>query len=193
MKLGTTNLLRQPGSGNRAVVDRLFSVLYDDLRAQAEVIFRREAPHATLEPAALVNEAYLRLLDQRRIKCKSRAHFCCLAALTMRRIVVDEARRRGAAKRRAPLEEPDACALTLPETDPETMLLIKELLEHLEHESPRQAEIVELRFVGGLTVEEVAEVLGMTKRAVEAEWTSIRTNLRTQLTEPCNAARHPEH
>jgi RNA polymerase sigma-70 factor, ECF subfamily len=186
MKLATTNLLRELGSGNRAVVDQLFNILYEDLRARAESVFRGESAGHTLQPTALVNEAYLRLIDQRRTDWKNRAHFCSLAAMAMRRILVDHARRKGAARRgkgrKAVEVKPETAALSV--VDPDDVLFVHELIDDLRAQDGRQAQIVELRFFGNMTMEEVAEAVGMSKRAAEAEWTLIRALIRQRMAAP---------
>jgi RNA polymerase sigma factor (TIGR02999 family) len=185
VKLLTTNLLREVGSGNRAVVDQLFAILYDDLRARSGALFRSESAGHTLQPTALVHEAYLRLIDQRQANWKDRAHFCGLASMAMRRILVDHARKKGTHRRGAgrkgtvPLEDVQSVALSV--VDPDDVLFVHELIDDLRTEDENQAKILELRFFGDMTVDEVAENLQMSKRSVEAEWTMIRAIIRSRL------------
>jgi RNA polymerase sigma-70 factor, ECF subfamily len=181
VKLATTNLLKEMSLGNRAVVDDLFAIVYDDLRAKAGAMFRAERSSHTLQPTALVHEAYLRLIDQRNMDWKDRAHFCSVAALVMRRILVDHARKKGTERRAIELLPRDG---VLSITNPDDVLLVDQLIEELRSEDENQAKIVELRFFGDLTVEEVAGVLGMSKRAVEAEWTMIRAMIRLKVGRP---------
>ncbi|MEO5923640.1 MAG: ECF-type sigma factor [Bryobacteraceae bacterium] len=183
MNLATTDLLREIGLGNRAVVDQLFAIVYNDLRARAASLFRSESAGHTLQPTALVNEAYFRLIDQRQANWKSRAHFCGLASMAMRRILVDHARKKGAQRRGAGLKMPLDESIALSMVNPDDVLFVHELIENLRAKDENQSKILEMRFFGDLTVEEVAETLGMSKRAVEAEWTMIRATIRSQLSQ----------
>lgn len=177
-----TQLVQLAGQGDRSALSRVMDVLYDDLRQIADRFFRHESAQHTLQPTALIHESFLRLLGQERSQWQGRAHFLSLASLTMRRILTDHARskrmqKRGGAAVRVPLE-PDH-RLSLDSCD--DVLAVHEALQRLEKLDPRQARIVELRFFGGLTNPQVAEVLGVSLRTVEAEWTMIRAWLRREL------------
>lgn len=143
---------------------------------------RRERPEHTFEPTELVNEAFLRLVDVSRVDWKGRSHFFAVGAQLMRRILVDHARaklrqKRGGRPHRVELSE----SLVLTPNNFEDVLALDEALEKLAKFDSRQARIVELRFFAGLTVKEVAEVLDVSKRTVEAEWTVVRAWLRREL------------
>ncbi|HEY1253043.1 MAG TPA: sigma-70 family RNA polymerase sigma factor [Thermoanaerobaculia bacterium] len=174
-----TALLRDWSGGDRAALERLMPLVYAELRKLAASYLRNERPDHTLQPTALVHEAYLRLVDQRGVNWQNRAHFFGIAAQMMRRILVDHARRRQAAKR-------DAAALRLQVTDgdgardPE-LLALDEALSGLESLDARQARIVELRFFGGLTVEETAEVAGLSPATVKREWRTARAWLAREI------------
>ena len=155
--------------------------LYEDLRHLAQYFFQGESAGHTLQPTALVHEAWLKLADQQN-RWKSRSHFLAVAANLMRRILVDHARRCKAEKRgsgKVAIELKDDMALT-PQRDTH-VLAVDEALIKLAHLDPEQARIVELRFFGGLTMNEIAETLGMPKRTVERHWTFIRAWLRNEL------------
>ncbi|MFZ1936517.1 MAG: sigma-70 family RNA polymerase sigma factor [Thermoguttaceae bacterium] len=179
-----TDLLRGLKAGDASVVDRLFTAVYQELRNLAGRFFRKEAKGITLQPTALVHEAYLKLVDQSAVDWQGRTHFFAVAAQAMRRILVDHARRRGAAKRgghkaRLSLEED-----LVPDLEPSNdVLAVDEALSELAQFAPQQARLVELRFFGGLSVSEAAEVLGISKRSAEREWTMVRAWLRRELSE----------
>lgn len=177
-----THVLDAIEQGDNAAADRLMPLVYDDMRALAADYMKREAPGHTLQPTALVNEAFVKLVDQRRVEWMGRSHFFAVGAQIMRRILVDHARGKKRAKRggdRKRIELTDACQVSShPNID---LLEIDEALTKLAKRDARQAKIVELRFFGGLTVAEVSEVLGVSKRTVEAEWTMIRAWLRREL------------
>jgi RNA polymerase sigma-70 factor (ECF subfamily) len=182
-KHDTTQLLLQLVEGDHDCAQMLFSLLYDDLRGRAQLAFRGEHAGHTWQPTALVHEAYLRMIDQRRARWQNRAHFCAVASQVMRRILVDHAREKGAQRRglgwqRVPL----LAESTLLAVDRiEDVLFVDGLIEELTAVDPRQAEIVKLRFFGGLTVPEVAEVMGVSQRTIEGEWTMIRAILRSKV------------
>jgi RNA polymerase sigma-70 factor, ECF subfamily len=179
-----TDLLHHLEAGDRSAVDRLFAAVYKELRNLAARFFRQEAKGITIQPTALVHEAYLKLVGQSAVAWQGRTHFFAVAAQAMRRILVDHARRRGAAKRggqqnRVRLEEGLVPALE-PDHD---LLAVDEALSKLAQLDPRQAQLVELRFFAGLSVAEAAEVLGISKRSAEREWTMVRAWLRRELSE----------
>ncbi len=178
-----TGMLAAASAGDRVAASKLAALVYEDLRERAEALMRREAPGTTVQATMLVHDAYLKLIGQDRASWNDREHFFAVAAQTMRRLLVDQARRRQRDKRgggQRAIELDERLAASLPAgTD---VLRIDEVLTRLEALDPRQARIVELRFFGGLTVDEVAGQLGMSKRAVEAEWTMIAAWLRRELT-----------
>jgi RNA polymerase sigma-70 factor, ECF subfamily len=176
-----TRILLALADGDHGAAERLFPLVYDQLRSLAAQQFRRERAGHTLQPTALVNQAYLALVGNERINFRARTHFFATAAKVMRQLLVDHARsrmreKRGGARIRVPLREDQ---ITVERE--EDILAVEEALAALEKVDPRQAEIVELRFYGGLTVDEVAVALGVSKRTVEAEWTMIRAWLRKAL------------
>jgi RNA polymerase sigma factor (TIGR02999 family) len=177
-----TELLHAWGAGDERALDRLVPAVYAELRRQAERQLRRESAGHTLQPTALVHEAYLRLVDQREAKWEGRSQFFGVAAQLMRRILVDHARGRGAAKRGG-----GAARVTLAEGSAEAaegevdVLALDEALTRLATLDARQARVVELRYFAGLGVEEVAQVLDVSPATVKREWTMARAWLRREL------------
>jgi RNA polymerase sigma-70 factor, ECF subfamily len=179
-----TQLLKHIESGDRSAIDRLFAAVYQELRSLAAQFFRREPESNTLQPTALVHEAYVKLVDQRDVDWQGRTHFFAVAAQAMRRILVDRARRRRAAKRGGKQNRLLLDGDLLPGPEPnDDLLAVDEALSKLARLDGRQAQLVELRFFGGLSVTEAAEVLGMPKRSAEREWTMVRAWLRRELSE----------
>jgi RNA polymerase sigma-70 factor, ECF subfamily len=173
-----TVLLRAWAQGDEAAGERLFPILYGELRRQAARYMRRERRSHTLQPSGLVNEAYMRLAGSPGLDWHSRAQFFAIAARVMRQVLVDHARRRRAAKREGchvTFEDAEAPAAGLELLDLESAL--KELVDL----DPRQAKVVELRFFGGLDVDETAEVLGLSTRTVKREWQTARAWLQQRL------------
>jgi RNA polymerase sigma-70 factor (ECF subfamily) len=180
-----TQVLKTIAAGDRAAMDRLMPLVYPDLRALAGHFLRREGAGHTLQPTELVNEAFLRLVDQKRVDWKGRSHFFAIGAQAMRRILVDHARAKLSKKRgQRPIKVELHEDMMISTTRAEDVLALDQALERLTALDPEQARIVELRFFGGLNVEEVAEVLGVSKRKVEAEWTVTRAWLRRELSAP---------
>jgi len=177
-----TRLLLAWRCGNAAAFDELMPLVYTELRTLAQRQMRRERSGHTLQATALVNEAYLRLIDQRQVKWQNRAHFFAIASQLMRRIVVDYARKRGRLKRgagAAPLSLDDAALLT-PAQAPE-LLALNEALDRLAAVDNRKSRVVEMRYFGGLTVEEVAAVLGVSENTVIGDWALAKAWLRREL------------
>jgi RNA polymerase sigma factor (TIGR02999 family) len=177
-----TELLIAAGNGRREALDELVPLVYDELRRLAAAHVRREPPGHSVQATALVHETYLRLVDQRQARWLSRAHFFGAAAGVMRRILVDLARTRRADKRggrlaRITLAE-DVAADGPREID---VLALHESLERMAAFSPRQERIVELRYFGGLTIEETAALLGVSDATVVREWTIAKAWLRAAL------------
>jgi RNA polymerase sigma-70 factor, ECF subfamily len=178
-----TQLLIAWSNGRREALDDLMPIVYADLRRVAAGYMRREAAGHALQPTALVHEAYVRLVDQKQVKWRNRAHFFGVAAGMMRRILVDNARRRRAEKRggdweRVTLAGDEAAADSSKEID---VLALHEALERLAGFDPQQERIVELRYFGGLTIEETAEVVGISAATVVREWTIAKAWLRADL------------
>jgi RNA polymerase sigma factor (TIGR02999 family) len=163
----------------------LLAAVYAELHRQASRAMRRESGDHTLQATALVHEAYLRLVDQRRVEWRNRAHFFGVAAQLMRRILVDHARRRHAAKRGDGMRQitlDDAGALPGSSDDPGVdVLVLNEALERLAAMDEGQARIVELRYFGGLNIEETAEALRVSPATVKREWAVARAWLRREL------------
>jgi RNA polymerase sigma-70 factor (ECF subfamily) len=178
-----TQLLIAWSDGRREAFDDLMPIVYADLRRVAAGYMRRESAGHGLQPTALVHEAYVRLVDQKQVKWRNRAHFFGVAAGLMRRILVDHARRRRAEKRggdweRVTLAGDEAAANSRKEID---VLALHEALERLAGFDPQQERIVELRYFGGLTIDETAEVVGISAATVVREWTIAKAWLRADL------------
>jgi len=169
-----TQLLVDWGNGDRAALDELTPLVYEELRRMARRYMRREGPGHTLQPSALVNEAFLRLVDQRDVRWQNRAHFLGVAAQLMRRVLIDRARSRARAKRgggTVRVSVSEAVAVAQQASD---MLALDRALTGLSEMDPRKGRIVEMKFFGGLTTEEVAVVLDVTPRTIEREWRAAK-------------------
>ena len=168
--------------GDRQSLDSLLPIVYQELRRLAASYLRRERPGQTLQPTALVHEAYMRLMKDRPDRWQNRAHFCAIAAHSMRQILIERARARGAIKRggggpRITLDD----ALVAGGERSIDLLALDQALERLAAMDPEQARLVELRFFGGLTVEETAEALDMSPATVKRHWTVARAWLAREL------------
>jgi RNA polymerase sigma factor (TIGR02999 family) len=189
-----TELLRSWRGGDRAALDRVIPVVYDELRALAARHLAIERPGHTLQSTALVHEAYLRLAGQQQADWKSRAHFFGAVATIMRRVLVDHARRRGRDKRGGgvavvPLDEtPEVAVQARPDGGVDVEAL-DGALDRLAALDARQARIVELRYFSGMTVEEVAEVLGISSGTVKRDWAVARAWLFAELSQPAIISR----
>ncbi|MCA1557741.1 MAG: sigma-70 family RNA polymerase sigma factor, partial [Acidobacteria bacterium] len=166
-----TQLLKDSALGNREALDQLLPLVYQELRAIADRYLRRERSEHTLQATALVHEAYLRLVDQRNVEWQNRAHFFGVAAQMMRRILVDHARAQQTAKRgsggiKVSLDD----VLEISDQQMQDMLTLDEALKALEQIDPQKSRIVELRFFGGLSIEETAEALGIGTATVIRQW-----------------------
>lgn len=180
---GVTGLLRQAQAGDRAALDELLPLVYRELKGIAARQLAGERPGHTLQATALVNEAYLRLVDQHSVDWRNRAHFFSIAAETMRRVLVNHAVSRRAEKRGAgatllALDE----AASLPDRREVDLVLLDEALTRLAEFDVVQARIVEMKFFAGLSNEEVAEVLDTSESTVKREWRSAKAWLAAQLT-----------
>lgn len=176
-----TALLVAWGNGEEAAGGVLIDAVYGELRRLARGYLGRERPGHSLPPTALVHEAYLKLVDQRRVRWQNRTHFFAIAAQQMRRILVDHARARAAAKRGADLTVPLTGIDVGVDPRAPDLLALDEALNALARIDRRQSQLVELRFFGGLTVEETAAVLGIAPITVKRDWTLARTWLYREL------------
>ena len=186
--VGVTALLIDWNHGDRGALDRLMPLVYEELRAVARRRLSQEEPGITLQSTGLVHEAYLRLVDQNRVQWKGRAHFFAVAAQLIRRILVDHARRRRAAKRdglRLSLDE----AIAAPGHRELDLEALDDALNELAELDARQARVVELRYFAGLTIAETAEMLGVSTATVQRDWVTARAWLFHQLTRTDRDAR----
>jgi RNA polymerase sigma factor (TIGR02999 family) len=178
-----THLLNQWSNGDAEVLDDLMPLVYSELRRQASGYLRRERSNHTLQPTALINEAYLKLIDQRDVKWQNRAHFFAIAAQAMRRILVDYARERHRAKRggaaeNLPLDE----ALTIVSREKSIDLVaLDEALNKLATFDERQAKVVELRYFSGLSIDETAEVLNVSNVTIRRDWNMAKAWLHQEV------------
>jgi RNA polymerase sigma factor (TIGR02999 family) len=177
-----TQLLVRWGTGDSEALNELIPIVYDELRKLASNSLRRRRGNLTIQPTALVHEAYVKLADQTNTHWENRAQFFGLAAKLMHDIIVDEARKRFAIKRgggqlRVSLSQADRFA----KASEVELLELEDALKELANTNPQHARIVELRFFGGLTIEETAEVLGISHTTVERNWTFAKAWLRRQL------------
>ncbi len=177
-----TGLLLAWGKGDKAALDRVIPLVYQELRRLAHRQMRRERAGDTLQTTALVNEAYLRLVDYERMAPRDRAHFLAIAAQAMRRILIERARSRRSAKRgsggqKVSLDE----AADVSSERADDLVVLDEALTNLATIDLRKAEIVELKYFGGLTIEEVAEVLDVSTPTVERDWRTARIWLHREI------------
>ncbi len=177
-----TQLLREWSGGRQEARDELLGLVYEPLRAIASRHLHREREGHTLQPTALVNELYLKLVGQRSVAWNDRAHFYAVAAQVMRRILVDHARRKKSDKRGGDMIPVTiGAALDLAATETFDVVALDVALENLEKIFPQQARVVELRFYAGLTIDETASVLGVSPATISREWTMARAWLRREL------------
>ncbi len=177
-----TRLLEKWSGGQQSALDELMPIVYSELRKLARIHLRRERTGHTLEATALTHEAYLRLVGQRKVRWQSRAHFFSVAAQMMRRILVEYARKRQTTKRgsgAAQVSLVDGHGATAPTTI--EVLSLHEALGRLAEMDPRQSQIVELRFFGGLTIDETAEVVGASPATVKREWQVAKLWLQREM------------
>jgi len=182
--LDVTFLLKQVARGDRNAASQLIPLVYNELHRVAEHHLRLERPNHTLQPTALVHEAYLKLVAQRDADWQNKTHFFAVASQLMRRILVDYARarlrtKRGGDQARIPLDE--AHGISIDRCD--ELLVLDEALEKLAQFDARQSRVVELRFFGGLTVEETATVLGISAKTVKREWSMAKAWLYGEIKE----------
>ena len=180
-----TQLLDRARTGDKLAADRLIQLVYDELREVAVAQLRREpAAGHTLQPTSLVHEAFIKLIAQERVDWRGRTHFLAIGAQAMRRILVDHARyrkrhKREGGRKRATFDE----LLTVSRYSPDDVIAVHDVLKDLQELNPRQAEIVELRFFGGMTSAEVSDHLGLSKSTIDREWRLARAWLRSELSE----------
>jgi RNA polymerase sigma factor (TIGR02999 family) len=179
---GITQLLVKWSDGDKTALDRLVPLVYDELHKLAGAYLRRERHNITLEPTALVNEAYVRLVGQQGASWQNRTQFFGMAAKLMRNILVDHARKRGAARRggdqyRISLTKAERVA-GKPDVD---LVALDDALTLLAATHPEHSRVIELRFFGGLTIEETADVLGLSHATVERQWRFAKAWLRREL------------
>ncbi len=200
-----TQLLAAAGQGDQAAQNQLWSAIYDELHRLAQCQMAGEAHGRTMQPTSLVHEAYLRLIGDEAVQWANRRHFFAAAAKAMRRIRVDDARKRkrlkrGGGRRQVPLDEQGVVGKGFPQgvvregihapagrgtpgydPDPAEMLAVDEALSKLEQEDPRKAEVVMLRYFAGLTGDETAQALGLSPRTVDSEWRFAKAWLHREL------------
>ncbi len=178
-----TQLLLNWSNGDQAAVNELLPLVYDELRRLARTYLRRERANHSLQPTSLVHEAYLRMISQPKVSWENRAQFFGLAATLMRNILVDHARRRQAVKRGG-----DEIMLSLGQADrfgkqsDVNLLALDDALKSLMHQSPEHAKVIELRYFGGLTIEETALVMSVSHSTIERDWTFAKAWLKKELT-----------
>ena len=177
-----TQLLLSWSEGDNAGLDRLVQLVYPELRRLARIYMGRESPGHTLQTSALINEAYLRLVDLHKVEWQSRAHFFAVAAQVMRHILIDHARsrlykKRGAGARHVCLDE----AAVATEQRAAKLVALDDALRKLAQVDLRKSQIVELKFFGGLTGEEIAEVMKLSPITIKREWRSARAWLRLEM------------
>lgn len=178
-----TRLLESIASGDRSAADQLLPLVYDELHALAEAVFRRERADHTLQPTALVNEAYMKLVGQSSLKFDGRKQFLALASKAMRNILVDHARGRNRQKRGGDQQRVALTAVGAEASEPSVidMVALDDALQRLAELDPRKSKLVELRFFGGLTSDEAAEVLGIARSTAADDWRMARAWLHREL------------
>jgi RNA polymerase sigma factor (TIGR02999 family) len=179
-----TEMLRQWSGGKTEVMDDLLPLIYEELRRRAAAYLRRERPNHTLQPTALVHEAYLRLIDQRQDNWASRDHFFAIAAQAMRRILVDHARgrhrqKRGGSNEDLPLEDALLAAADEASVD---LIALDEAMKRLAKLDPQQERIVELRYFGGLSLDEAANALSISRATAARDWQVAKAWLHREMT-----------
>lgn len=176
-----TQLLIEWSNGDHAALDQLIPLVYDELRRLAARYMRRESQGHTLQTSALINEAYLRLVDQKNVQLQNRAQFFGFASQLMRHILVDHARSRSRIKRGGGVQMVSLAEQAVMSNDVAAVIALDDALKNLAEMDPRKAQIVEMKFFGGLTNEEVAEVLKVTSRTVEREWRKAKAWLQRAI------------
>ncbi|PWT87828.1 MAG: RNA polymerase subunit sigma-70 [Blastocatellia bacterium] len=177
-----TGLLEEWSGGNQAALDKLYPLVYEELRRLARSYMKREAKGHTLQTTALINEAYVRMVEQKNVHWQNRSHFFAISAQIMRRILVDHARRylhlkRGGGAKKVSLDE----AMIVASEKSEEVLMLDEALENLARLDPRRCQVVELRYFAGLDNKEIAAVLKISENTVMRDWNLARAWLYQQL------------
>ena len=176
-----SELLVRWRAGDQQALEELVPLVYKELRDIARYHLQRERPDHTLQSAALVHEAYLRLLDQRPFETENRAHFLAVASRLMRQILVDYARSHGAAKRGADRRVELDASLVMPQVQSTDVIALDDALSDLARLDEQQSRIVELRFFGGLAVEQIADVLGVSSSTVKRDWNVAKAWLTREM------------
>jgi RNA polymerase sigma-70 factor (ECF subfamily) len=177
-----TQLLAEWSNGNQTALDKLYPLVYDELHKMANRYMKRERKDHTLQTTALINEAYVRLVDQKNVHWENRAHFFAISAQIMRRILIDHARRHAYAKRGGGAQRVSLDETAMVASDPASdMLLLDEALNRLAEMDPRRGQVVELRYFGGLNNEEIAGVLKISENTVTRDWNMARAWLYQEL------------
>jgi RNA polymerase sigma-70 factor (ECF subfamily) len=177
-----TQLLKEGSRGDRAALDELLPLVYEELRRLAGAYMSRERGNHTLQPTALVHEAYMRLIDQKSVDWQNRAHFFGLAAQMMRRILITHAQTRRSEKRGGRVERLSLDdAVSFFEERDVNLVALDEALSRMEAFDPQQSRVVELRFFGGLSVEETAEVMNISPATVKRDWSDAKLWLKREL------------
>lgn len=187
-----TQLLINWSKGDGEALDELIPLVEVELRRLARRYMARESPDHTLQTSALINEAYIRLIDQQNVPWKNRAHFFAVSAQVMRHILVDHARKhayakRGGGARQVPLDE----AVARVDQKAEELVALDDALKTLANLDPRKSQVIELRFFGGLSLDETAEVLKISSPTVQREWRSARAWLRRELIKESDSSSFP--
>ena len=177
-----TQLLAEWSDGNQTALDKLYPLVYDELHKMANRYMKRERKDHTLQTTALINEAYVRMVDQKNVHWENRAHFFAISAQIMRRILIDHARRHHYAKRGGGALKVSLDETAMVASDPASdMLLLDEALNRLAEMDPRRGQVVELRYFGGLNNEEIAGVLKISENTVTRDWNMARAWLYQEL------------
>jgi RNA polymerase sigma factor (TIGR02999 family) len=177
-----TALLKEWGNGSQAALDKLMPLVYEELRKKAEKFLRSESKDHSLQTTGLVHEAYLRLIDQREVKCENRSDFFKLAAMLMRRILVNHANAKKTTKRGGNIPKISFNeAVRIPSGDHLEILALDDAIKSLAEKDARKSQIIELRFFGGLSMEETAEALGISVTTANREWRLARTWLYREI------------
>jgi RNA polymerase sigma factor (TIGR02999 family) len=179
-----TAVLHAAQAGDRDAAARLLSLVYDELHELARAQMARLPPGQTLQPTALVNEVYLRLLGKSEQRLESRKHFFCTAAQAMRHMLVDQARRKARVKHGGGRRRVELHGLAVEGPPADEVLALHEALGELEREDPLKAQIVQLRYFAGMTMKETADVLGLSERTAHRHWRFIKAWLKSRLGEP---------
>jgi RNA polymerase sigma-70 factor, ECF subfamily len=179
-----TQLLAEWSNGNQTALDKLYPLVYDELHQMAQRYMNRERQGHTLQTTALINEAYVRLVDQKQVHWQNRAHFFAISAKIMRRILIDHARRHDYAKRGGGAQKISLDEIAVMAVEPAASVLrLDEALNRLGEIDPRRSQVVELRYFGGLNNEEIAGVLKISENTVTRDWNMARAWLYQELRE----------